>query len=73
MRYTIIVTIWIAIILYSKSENQTTIIACAVVHLLGMIGDTINDLVKQNKDSAEATLRSNESIALDLLKERYKK
>jgi len=68
MKNTIIVTIWIALILYSK-ENQTAIIACAVVHLLGMIGDTLNDLVKQNRESAEATLRSNEAIALDLLRQ----
>jgi len=72
MRYTIVITMWIAFILYSKPENQIATIACAVVHLLGMIGDSINDLVKQNKECAEATLRSNESIALDLLRERNK-
>lgn len=69
MRYTIIVTVWIVAIL-SVKENQMATIACAVVHMLAMIGDTINDLVKQSKTRnsiAEATLRSNESIALDLL------
>jgi len=72
MRYTIVVTVWIIFILTVK-ENQIATIGCAVVHILAMIGDTINDLVKQSKASAEATLRSNESIALDLLRELNRK
>ena len=67
--YTLIATAWIIIIISSK-QNLGEACACAGIHLLCLVGYEINQLTKQKKESSEQLLRTLESIALDLLRQR---
>lgn len=67
--YTLIATMWIIIILYSK-ENFAIACACAAVHILCLIGYEIQQLTKklveQRKDDATSLHRTLSAIGLDI-------
>jgi hypothetical protein len=67
--YTIIATAWIITIMNSKQYFNMAC-ACAVVHLLCLVGYEINLLTKQKKESSEQLLRTLESVAMELIKQR---
>lgn len=66
MRYTLFATIWIVIIVAYK-DNYAIPSICAGVHFLGLIGQELEIMTKQRKESSDELLRTIESSIMDLI------
>ncbi len=70
MKYLVMITLWIVIIVFSQ-ENYIVPSICSSIHLVGLIGSDIEDyakkLIEVKKQEAEKTRRVLEAIGLDLI------
>jgi hypothetical protein len=67
-KYTISFLIWIIILVFTKTTHQTIIVAaCAIIHILCLIGCELKELTETHKTNKEQLLRTLQSIGLDLV------
>lgn len=61
---------WLIAIIYCPQEKLVVVSVCAGVFFLSEISFVLKQLIEQNKKNAEELIRSNESIASELIKEK---